>query len=136
MTWKHFVHRFNKIIANADRYPVRGTDLCAWQAEQKRLTEESIQETKEKAHRLAYWFEQEAYVQGNPLKRMWLRLLYLFLDITGGKDLPEIPLYLRMEMARCLLPDIIAFCESEEGKAEFAKWKAEQEAKKEKGEVA
>ena len=37
---------------------------------------------------------------------------------------------------KCLLPDIIAFCESEKGKAEIAQWKAEQEAKKEKGEVA
>jgi len=28
-----------------------------------------------------------------------------------------------MEIARCLLPDIIEFCESEEGKREFEKWK-------------
>ena len=55
--------------------------------------------------------------------------------IMRGKALPEIPADLRMEMARCLLPDIIAFCESEEGKAEFAKWKAEQDAQKEKSKV-
>lgn len=30
-------------------------------------------------------------------------------------------------LARCFLPDIIAYFESEEGKAEFATWKAEQE---------
>ena len=30
-------------------------------------------------------------------------------------------------LARCFLPDIIAYFESEEGKAEFAAWKAEQE---------
>ena len=31
-----------------------------------------------------------------------------------------------MEIARCLLPDIIAFCESEEGKREFEEWKKQQ----------
>ncbi len=30
-------------------------------------------------------------------------------------------------IARCLLPDILAFYESEEGQKEFARWKAEQE---------
>ena len=29
-------------------------------------------------------------------------------------------------LVRTLLPDIISFCESEEGKAIFEKWKAEQ----------
>ena len=30
-------------------------------------------------------------------------------------------------IARCLLPDILAFYESEEGQREFAQWKAEHE---------
>lgn len=34
------------------------------------------------------------------------------------------------EIARCLLPDVVAYCESEEGKAEFAKWQQEQEKRK------
>ena len=136
MTWKQFIRRFDEIIADSNRNPVNCTDLKAWQEEQKRLTEERIQEAEEKAYRLAHWFEQDVYVRGTPLKRMWLRLRYIFLDITGGKDLPEIPAYLRMEMARCLLPDIIAFYESEEGKAEFQKWKAEQDAQKEKSKVS
>ena len=33
-------------------------------------------------------------------------------------------------LARLLLPDIRAFYESEEGKREFAEWKARQETKK------
>ena len=33
-------------------------------------------------------------------------------------------------IARCLLPDILAFFESEEGQREFAQWKKEQEEKK------
>ena len=31
-------------------------------------------------------------------------------------------------LARCLLPDILAFYESEEGQREFAEWKRQQEA--------
>lgn len=44
---------------------------------------------------------------------------------------------IRMEIARYLLPDIIAYYESEQGQKEFAEWKAQQEAlKREKSEVA
>ncbi len=42
----------------------------------------------------------------------------------------ELPQELIDEIARCLLPDVVDCCQSEEGKAAFAKWKAEQDAKK------
>lgn len=42
----------------------------------------------------------------------------------------QIPADLIREIARCLLPDVVAYCESEEGKAVFSQWKAEQDAKK------
>lgn len=42
----------------------------------------------------------------------------------------QLPPNIIQEIAQCLLPDVVAYCESEEGKAEFAKWKAEQDAKK------
>ena len=32
----------------------------------------------------------------------------------------QLPLELIGEVAQCLLPDVVAYCESEEGKAEFA----------------
>ena len=42
-----------------------------------------------------------------------------------------------MEIARCLLPDIVAYYKSEQGQKELAEWKTEREAlKKEKSEVA
>lgn len=41
------------------------------------------------------------------------------------------PDYVIEAVARCLWPDIQAFFESEEGRREFAKWKAEQEKRKE-----
>ena len=37
-----------------------------------------------------------------------------------------IPQYKIEAIARCLLPDIQAFYESEEGQREFAEWKAQQ----------
>ncbi|MBR0218139.1 MAG: hypothetical protein IJQ33_02915 [Clostridia bacterium] len=40
------------------------------------------------------------------------------------------PDYVIEAVARCLWPDIQAIFESEEGKREFAKWKAKQEKKK------
>lgn len=36
------------------------------------------------------------------------------------------PQYVIESIARCLLPDIIAFYETEEGQRQFAQWKAEQ----------
>ena len=41
----------------------------------------------------------------------------------------EIPDDLIKEIARCLVPDIIAFFETEEAKREFEAWKLEQEKK-------
>lgn len=40
-----------------------------------------------------------------------------------------IPQYAIETAARCLLPDIIAYFESEEGQREFAEWKRQQEEK-------
>lgn len=42
----------------------------------------------------------------------------------------ELPQDLIRETARCLLPDVVAYCESEEGKEAYAKWKAAQDTKK------
>ena len=38
----------------------------------------------------------------------------------------KIPDYKIEAIARCLLPDILAYYESEEGQREFAKWQQEQ----------
>lgn len=42
----------------------------------------------------------------------------------------DIPQYAVETIARCLLPDIIACYESEEGQREFAEWKRQQEDNK------
>ncbi len=42
----------------------------------------------------------------------------------------NIPQYRIETIARCIMPDILAFYESEEGQREFAEWKAQWEREK------
>ena len=42
----------------------------------------------------------------------------------------DIPQYQIEAIARCLMPDILAFYESEEGQREFAEWKERRKAEK------
>jgi hypothetical protein len=62
------------------------------------------------------------------------RIEELLKDKHGECDIPD---DLIKEIARCLVPDIIAFFETEEAKREFEEWKLEQEKKlAEKNETA
>lgn len=54
------------------------------------------------------------------------RIEDLLRDNHGECDIPD---DLIKEIARCLVPDIIAFFENEEAKREFEAWKLEQEKK-------
>ena len=54
------------------------------------------------------------------------RIEDLLRDNRGECDIPD---DLIKEIARCLVPDIIAFFETEEAKREFEAWKTEQEKK-------
>lgn len=47
------------------------------------------------------------------------QICVLLHDRSGTCRIPD---DLIEEIARCLLPDIVAYCESEEGKQDFAKW--------------
>ena len=38
-------------------------------------------------------------------------------------------------IARCIMPDILAFYESEEGQREFAEWKKQREAERQEAET-
>lgn len=54
---------------------------------------------------------------------MLLTIEFLIRDKRGEGHIPQISDKVRMEIARCLLPDIIAFFESEKGQKEFEEWK-------------
>ena len=61
------------------------------------------------------------------LKCLYQRLSAVLRSKTAEANIPD---YMIREMARCLLPYLIDFYESEEGIAAFNQWKAEQDAKK------
>ena len=63
----------------------------------------------------------------NKLSDIVKRIEDLLKDNRGECEIPD---DLIKEIARCLVPDIIAFFETEEAKREFEEWKAEQEQKK------
>ena len=57
--------------------------------------------------------------------------LFIFRDKSGQGNFDiKIPKHEIEAIARCLLPDIIAFFESKEGKKEFDEWKRQQELSK------
>ena len=59
------------------------------------------------------------------MKTLFRVIWIVLLDNRGEAQIPDEVI---RDLARFFLPNIIAFYQSEEGKAEFAKWKAEQEA--------
>ena len=49
--------------------------------------------------------------------------------IVNNSDIPQ---HVIESIARCILPDIIAYYQSEEGQREFAEWQAKQASDSEK----
>lgn len=47
----------------------------------------------------------------------------------------DIPQHQIEAIARCIMPDILAFYESEEGQREFAEWKKQREAEGQEAEM-
>ena len=114
-----------------------GEDIEDWEETQRKQREIEAERQKKEQEILATWFLREEYINAGSFKRFLLRIEFVFRDTRGESHVPEIPEHIRMEIARCLLPDIVAYFESEQGQKEFAEWKAQQEVlKKEKSEVA
>lgn len=76
---------------------------------------------------LATWFFREEYLNAGWFKRLLLTIEFLIRDKRGEGHIPQIPDKVRMEIARCLLPDIIAFFESDKGQKEFEEWKKQKQ---------
>ena len=130
MTWKQFVRRFKEMMAGTDTTPLGITDLEAWHRKQKEITEQALREEQAKRERIKNRLSQDPYFKATLPKKLWMCLQYIYWDICGQMHHPKIPDHIIQEMVRCLLPDLIAFYESEEGMAAFNQWKAEQDAKK------
>jgi hypothetical protein len=131
MTWKKFWRRVNALLHDNRTRILEGEDIENWEEYQRKRREEEAERHKKEQEILSTWFLREEYINAGWFKRLLLRLEFVFRDTHGEGHIPNIPNHIRMEIARCLLPDIIAYFESEEGQREFTEWKKAEELKKE-----
>lgn len=137
MTWKKFWKHVNALLHDNRTVLREGEDIEDWKEVQRKQREIEAEQRKKEQEILATWFLREEYINAGWFKRLLLRIEFVFRDAHGESHIPQIPDHIRMEIARCLLPDIVAYFESEQGQREFAEWKAQQESdKKKKSEVA
>ena len=99
------------------------TNLLSKQGSRSFLPLEEAKGQRKEREILATWFLREEYLNAGWFKRFLLRLEFLFRDTRGESHIPQIPEHIRKEIARCLLPDIVAYFESEQGQREFETWK-------------
>ena len=123
MTWKKFWKRVNALIHDNRTFLLDGEDIEDWEEVQRKQREEEAEQRKKEREILSTWFLREEYLNAGCFKRLLLRIEFVFRDTRGESHIPQIPDHIRMEIARCLLPDIVAYFESEQGQKEFEEWK-------------
>ncbi len=124
MTWKKFWKRVNALIHDNRTVLRDGEDVEDWEEVQRKQREEEAERQRKEQEILATWFLREEYLNAGWFKRLLLRIEFVFRDTRGESHLPQLPPHIITEVARCLMPDIIAFYESEEGKKIFEEWRA------------
>ena len=128
MTFKKFLKRVNALLHDNRTVLRDGEDLEDWEEVQRKQREIEAERQKKEQEILATLFLCEKYINAGWFKRFLLRLEFAFRSTRVESHIPQIPEHIRKEIARCLLPDIVAYFESEQGQREFAEWKAQQEA--------
>lgn len=137
MTIKKILKRIGCLLHDDRTVFHKDESIENWEEVQQERLQAECEKQKKEQEILATWFLQEEYINAGRFKRFILRLKFAFCDTRGKTSIPQIPKHIRVEIARCLLPDIIAYYESEQGQRKFAEWKTQREAeKKEKSEVA
>ena len=127
MTWKKFWRRVNALLHDNRTRILEGEDIENWEEYQRNRREEEAERHKKEQEILSTWFLREEYINAGWFKRLLLRIEFVFRDTRGEGHIPNIPEHIRMEIARCLLPDIIAYYESEQGQKAFEEWKAKRQ---------
>ena len=123
MTWKKFWKRVNALLHDNRTMLREGEDIEDWEEVQRKQREIDAEQRKKEQEILATWFLREEYLNAGWFKRLLLRIEFVFRDTRGESHIPQIPEHIRKEIARCLLPDIVAYFESERGQREFEEWK-------------
>jgi hypothetical protein len=126
MTFKKFWKRVNALIYDNRTVLREGEDIEDWEEAQRKQHEKEAERQRKEQKVLATWFLREEYLNAGWFKRFLLRIEFVFRDTRGESHIPQIPEHIRKEIARCLLPDIVAYFESEEGQREFEEWKKQQ----------
>ena len=130
MTFKNFLKRVNALLHDNRTVLREGEDIEDWEEVQRKQREEEAERERKEQEILATWFLREEYLNAGWFKRFLLRLEFAFRSTRGESHIPQIPDHIRKEIARCLLPDIVAYFESEQGQREFAEWKKGKTASK------
>lgn len=119
MTWKEFKKRVIEILTDDSSGFLTDEECEKWKKQRKERAELESERKRQEQQLLDKWFEQEEYIKGSWWKRLWLRLVYAIKNTHGEGRLPD---FVAKDIARCLLPNIIEYFESEEGKKAFAEW--------------
>ena len=122
MTWKKFWKRVNALLHDNRTVLREGEDIEDWEEVQRKQREVEAERQRKEQEILSTWFLREEYLNADWFKRLLLRIEFVFRDTRGESHIPQIPDHIRMEIARCLLPDIVAYFESEKGQKEFKEW--------------
>ena len=115
MTWKKFWKRVNALLHDNCTVLREGEDIEDWEEVQRKQREEEAERQRKERENLAMWFIREEYINAGWFKRFLLRLEFAFRSTRGESHIPQIPEHIRKEIARCLLPDIVAYFEAEWG---------------------
>lgn len=131
MSIKKFWKRLQAILSDNRSGFFSVEDYDQWVENHRKGLEEREKSEAERQRKeeelLAAWFFREEYLNAGWFKRLLLTIEFLIRDKHGEGHIPQIPDKVRMEIARCLLPDIVAYFESEQGQREFAEWKKQKQ---------
>ena len=131
MTCKKFWKRVNALLHDNRTVLREGEDIEDWEGTQRKQREEEAARQRKEQEILATWFLRDEYINAGWFKRLLLRIEFVFRDTRGESHIPQISEHIRKEIARCFLPDIVAYFESEQGQREFEEWKIKQESERE-----
>ena len=131
MNMKKFWRRLQAILSDNRSGFFSAEDYDQWVENHRKELEEREKAEAERQRKeeelLATWFFREEYLNAGWFKRLLLTIEFLIRDKHREGHIPQIPDKVRMEIARCLLPDIIAFFESDKGQKEFEEWKKQKQ---------
>lgn len=109
MTWKEFKKHVTDILTDTSSGFSTDEEREKWKNRQKEHAELDAERKRQERLLLDTWFEQERYIKGSWWKRIWLSLVYLAKDTRGEGKLPD---FVAKDIARCLLPNMLAYFES------------------------